>query len=156
MPVWLVTLIVGIVAGGVASVVMNLYQGVAAPLFGQAPGSGDPATVKAADTASKAATGEPVTQRRRAAAGSAAHYATGVALGIIYAYAVLAWPPAAIGVGAGFGVVTMLLLDDLLVPAMGWGPWPTSLASHAYSLSSHLVFGVVLEGARRIGGALLG
>ena len=41
----------------------------------------------------------------------------------------------------------MLVLDDLLVPAMGWGPWPgLEPGVHLYSLTSHLVFGVAQAG----------
>ena len=57
--------------------------------------------------------------------------------------------------GVPTGLATMLLLDDLLVPAAGWGPWPKAeVPGNAYGLASHLVFGITLEGARRAGEAL--
>ena len=70
----------------------------------------------------------------------------------VRALLVLRWPAAAIGFGMAFGLGVALVLDDLLVPAFGWGPWPwrTPLATHAYGLSSHLVFGLVLESVRRL------
>lgn len=157
MPPLVVAPIAGLAAGLVASFAMALYQGATASLFGQDKGNDDSATVKAADSAKAAVGARPVTQKRRAEAGGLVHYATGTALGIAYALLVSAWPPAAAGFGIAFGIVVALLLDDLVVPALGWGPapWATAPATHAYSLSSHIVFGLVLEGIRRGAVALL-
>lgn len=151
----LTAIIIGLVAGAAASFVMSLYQNATKSLFGQ-EGDGTPATEKAADTASAATAGHYLPGPKRPAAGSAMHYALGVALGLAYALAALSWPPVTLAFGAAFGVATMLLIDDLIVPLAGWGAWPTSLAVHLYSLTSHLVFGVVLEGVRRLGWALAG
>lgn len=150
--------IAGVVAGVVASAAMEAYQTGAAPLFGQGGSNDDPSTVKAADSASRLATGTPVTQRRRQRAGRDVHYATGTALGLLYAVVALFWPPVTIAFGAAFGIVVAILLDDFAVPAFGWGPppWRTPPATHLYSLSAHLVFGVALEGVRRLVVALLG
>lgn len=154
---WLLAAGVGLVAGVVASGVMNAYQSATASAFGQDEGNDDPATVKAADDASRAATGRPVTQRRRQAAGGLVHYATGAALGVGYGLLATAWPPATAAFGVAFGLATAIVLDDLVVPAFGWGPWPqaTPLNTHLYSLTAHAVFGVTLEGVRRGGYALL-
>ena len=65
-------------------------------------------------------------------------------------------PAVTIGFGSAFGIATMLVLDDLATPAFGWGPWPgLEPGVHLYSLTSHLVFGLALEGVRRGGTALL-
>lgn len=153
----LTTALIGVGAGLAASFVMNRFQDVAAPAFGMDGGNDDPSTVKAADTISEAVEGRPVTQKHRAAAGSALHYALGAAIGSGYALVVRRWPRTAEGLGAPVGLATMLLLDDLLVPAAGWGPWPKAeAAGNLYGLSSHLVFGMSLEGARRAGEALPG
>lgn len=151
MPDVVIAGIAGLIAGLVASGAMSLYQSVAATLFGQDKKKGDPAPVKAADSVSRAVEGRPVAGGRQGA-GSVVHYATGAALGLLYAILVSAWPDAAIGFGIVFGIVVALVLDDLLVPAFGWGPWPwrTGLATHLYSLTAHAVFGAVLEGARRL------
>lgn len=148
---------VGLIAGLIASGVMSAYQAAAASLFGQDQGAGEPATVKAADDASTAATGAPVTQRRRERAGSLVHYATGAALGLLYAMLVFYWPPAAALFGIVFGLAVALVLDDVLVPTFGWGPppWKTPLNTHLYGLTAHIVFGAALEGARRVSLAVL-
>ncbi|MES2754087.1 MAG: DUF1440 domain-containing protein [Pseudomonadota bacterium] len=150
-------ILAGLVAGLVASAVMSGYQAATAGLFGQDQSNDDPANVKAADDASKATTGKPVTQKRRQQAGSAVHYATGAALGIFYAVLVLYWPLAACLFGVAFGVAVAVVLDDLVVPAFGWGPWPwaTPLNTHLYGLTAHAVFGAALEGVRRLGLSLL-
>lgn len=155
MPIWLTAIIIGIVAGGVAAFVMALYQNATKSLFGQ-NGGGTPATEKAADTASAATTGHYVPGPKRPAAGNAMHYALGVALGVFYVVVALGWTPITFGYGAAFGVATMLVIDDLVVPLAGWGKWPTTLAVNLYSLTSHLVFGVVLEGLRRVAWSLVG
>ena len=154
----IVSIVAGLGAGLVASLAMNLYQGATASLFGQDKGNDDPSTVKAADSATETVAGQPVTQKRRQEAGGLVHYATGAAIGVAYGLLVMAWPPAAIGFGAAFGIVVAVVLDDALVPAFGWGPppWAVGSATHAYSLTSHIVFGLVLEGIRRLGVSLLG
>jgi len=152
------TLAIGVAAGVAASLAMNLFQGAAAPLFGQDQGDDDPATVKAADTATRATAGEPVPQRYRERAGGAVHYATGAALGAGYALLARRWPAARAGYGTAFGAATAVVLDYVVVPAFGWGPpaWKTPAATHAYGLASHLVFGAALEGGRRAGGLAAG
>ncbi len=151
------TALIGVGAGLAASFVMDRFQDLAAPAFGMDGGNDDPSTVKAADTLSKAVEGRPVTQKHREAAGAAMHYALGAAIGGGYALAVRQWPDLAKGWGVPTGLITMLLLDDVLVPAAGWGPWPEAeVPGNAYGLASHLVFGVALEGVRRAAGALPG
>lgn len=51
------------------------------------------------------------------------------------------------GFGTAFGVGVATLLDDVAVPAFGWGPSATETppAIHAYGLASHVVFGAALE-----------
>lgn len=150
------TVAIGVGAGVVASFVMDRFQAVAAPALGQSGGNDDPATVKAADSASRLVGGRAVTQKHRAGAGTAVHYGVGAALGVGYVAAAERWPETATGFGLPFGAMTMLLLDDLLVPAAGWGPWPEAEAdSNLYTLASHLVFAATVEGVRRGADALL-
>lgn len=148
---WWKVLAAGVVAGVAATAATSLFQALAAPALGQDGGDKDPANVQAADSASELATGAPVDRPYRAAAGSLVHYATGIALGVGYAAAAARAPLVTRGFGVPFGLGVALVLDDLLVPAFGWGEWPqdTPAATHAYGLSTHAVFGAALEGGRR-------
>lgn len=153
MPDFLAALLIGLAAGIVASGAMEGYQALAAPLFGQDQSGDDSATAKAADEASKATRGVPLPRHRRKPAGRLVHYATGIALGGLYGVLVWCWPPAAIGFGIAFGIAVELVLDEVLVPALGLAPppWKTPLTTHAYGFTAHIVFAVALEGARRVG-----
>ncbi len=141
----------GIAAGLVASAAMAAFQSQAAKLL---PDEGDegPATVKAADAASKAVIGDPVPEPYREPAGQAVHYIVGAVLGGIYGVVAEYRPEARSGFGSAYGIATSALLDEGAVPAAGLGsaPQDTSLSVHAYGAASHLVYGWVLEGVRRL------
>lgn len=143
---------IGMVAGLVASGVMEGYQALAAKPFGQDKSSEDPATVKAADTAAEATTGRPVPKPQRETVGRGVHYATGAVLGLLYGVLAVQWPPVTIGFGLAFGFAVWLWLDLVVVPGAGWGKpvWKSTAAALAYGLSAHLVFGAALEGSRRL------
>ena len=148
----------GVVAGIAATAATSLYQAAAAGAFGQDDGDRDPANVQAAQDANLALTGDPLPPARKAPAGSAVHYATGTVLGLGYAAAAALAPRVTAGFGVPFGLAVAVVLDDLLVPAFGWGDWPTQTpaATHAYGLTTHAVFGAVLEGGRQLTLAALG
>lgn len=152
MPDLPVLILLGAVAGLVASAVMNGFQAVAAGPFGQTSGD-EPATVKFADLLSKAVAGGPITQKRRALAGQVVHYATGLMLGVIYVVVAAEWPTITLWFGVAYGLATAVALDYIAVPALGIGApaWKTPPATHAYGLISHVVFGVALQAVREIG-----
>ncbi len=151
-------LFAGIAAGLVAAAAMAAFQSAAAKPFGQDGGDDDPATVKAADRLARATTGGRVADEYRASAGRTVHYLTGAALGGVYGVLTEYEPRAAAGFGGAYGLATSALLDEAAVPAFGLGsaPWETSAATHAYGAAAHLVFGVTLEGARRLLGGRRG
>ena len=140
----------GLAAGLVASLAMNQAQKLFAAIGPDEPSSGDPATVKAANMLSRAATKRSIATKDKPAAGAAVHYATGAALGIAYGLAAEFRPEVTTGYGAAFGATVSLLLDEALVPAIGLAesPLEASPASHAFGMASHLVFGVAAEGTR--------
>lgn len=143
-------LLAGVAAGLVASAAMAAFQSQASKLLPEEGGEGDPATVKAADKASQAVIDAPVPEPWRADAGQAVHYITGAVLGGIYGVITEYKPEASAGFGGAYGIATSALLDEGAVPAMGLAPGPDDvpLATHAYGVASHLVYGVVLEGVR--------
>ena len=95
----------GLAAGLVASFVMSQAQKAFAA-FGAKSGSGDPATVKAANKAGRATTGRSIEPEQKDGAGEAVHCATGAALGLAYGLAAVAGAAREPGIRAGvaFGV----------------------------------------------------
>jgi hypothetical protein len=149
------TALVGIAAGLVASLAMELAQQGFAKLFESDDSSesddSEPATAKAARMA-VGATGRDLTDDQAQSGGRLGHYATGTALGLFYALAAEREPRIASAAGLPLALGTMVLLDEVAVPAAGLGAPPTEApaSSHLLSLGSHLVFGVVAEGVRRL------
>lgn len=154
----LLALPIGLAGGLAASALMEAYQSRTARLFGQDASPDDSATVQLAERQVAAFRRRPIPHYRRSLAGRVEHYLTGLVLGVGYVLAALHWAPIIWGFGVAFGIATMILLDELAVPALRLGPWPwaTPLRTHLYSLTSHIVFGAVLEGVRRLSVSLLG
>jgi putative membrane protein len=148
----LIGLAAGVVAGLVASAAMAAFQSRAQALLPEGEQEGEPATVKAADKASEAVIGDPVPEPYREQAGQAVHYITGAVLGGIYGVLTEYRPEASSGFGGAYGVATSALIDNAAVPAAGLGSSPadTPAATQVYGVASHLVYGVVLEGIRRL------
>ncbi len=141
--------VVGVLAGLAAGAAMNAAQAASS----QGGASDDePATTKAADRLWRVATGVPLPDAWRDAADPVVHYATSAILGLGYAVAAETWAPITRGGGSVFGFATAVLLDEGAVSALGLGPSPldTPLATHAYAIASHLVFGFTLEAGRRL------
>ena len=74
----------------------------------------------------------------------------GAGSGFIYGVAVEVEPLVRTGVGMPFGAAVWLVADDVVVPALGFSKPITAypLSTHAYALSSHLVFGLTTEAVR--------
>lgn len=66
-------------------------------------------------------------------------------------------PGATAGFRTAYGTAAALVADKAMVPTMGRSPPPQGIpaSSHAYGIISHLVFGIALEGRRRIIEALV-
>jgi hypothetical protein len=93
---------------------------------------------------------------QRSHAGTAIHWATGIAAGALYAVLRKRWPASAIAKGLPFGAGFFLLVDELLNPVLGLTPGPQAFPwqTHARGLGGHLAFGatteLVLEGLDRV------
>ncbi len=152
---------VGIAAGLFASFAMNTFQAICAAFDRTESRGGDrpePATIKVAAAAFRMVSGKAIPQAMRPLAGNAVHYSLGAALGVIYACIAAYVPLITIGAGSIYAVAIWLVLDEGALPALGFGDKWTSVpvGTHCYGLVSHLVFGVSLEGARRLFIAALG
>ena len=92
-----------------------------------------------------------LTKSEKEKAGAVAHYAMGVASGAIYGGVAEVMPVATVAEGIPFGAAVWVLADEAIVPAMGLSRNPTDypVSIHAYSLASHLVYGLTTELVRR-------
>ena len=112
----------------------------------------DDATERLANAISVNVTGRGLTEREKDAAGTAFHYAMGLTAGALYGALAEFAPAAKSGAGLPFGVAVWLVADEGLVPAAGLSKsaeeYPLSI--HAYSIASHLVFGLATETVRRV------
>lgn len=151
--------VAGLAAGLVASYAMNRFQARLSRLGGQRPRRrAEPSNQRAADRASEICTGEPVPEADKKAAGQSVHYLVGAALGVGYGIAAELRPGVTRAFGSAFGSSISAVLDEGLVPALGFGapPAKASLGSHLYGLTSHLAFGAAAEGTRRAVRRVLG
>jgi len=151
------TALIGMAAGLVASAAMELAQQGLAKLTesdeqeGEDSQDSEPATAKVARAAA-GAVGQELGDDQAQSGGRIVHYVTGTALGLFYALAAEREPRIASAAGLPLALSTMLLLDELAVPAAGLGDSPTKAppSSHLFSLASHMVFGLAAEGVRRV------
>jgi putative membrane protein len=172
-------MIAGAAGGLVASWVMNQFQallsrmthGVERPHGAQSlqPGSprhgvarelqergldreADTAAVRTAVVVSDRLFGLELAEgEKREIAGAVIHYAFGVATGGLYGAIAELKPATTTGAGLPFGAAVWLIADEIIVPALGLSKPPTKypLSTHAYSIASHLVYGVTTEIVRR-------
>jgi hypothetical protein len=112
----------------------------------------DNAAVRTAVVVSERLFGLELAEREeKEIAGAVVHYAFGVATGGLYGAMADLKPATTAGAGLPFGVAVWLIADEIIVPALGLSEPPTkiSLSTHAYSIASHLVYGLTTEVVRR-------
>ena len=140
--------LMGALAGLAASYAMEKFQQALSSLGDQPGGGDDPSTVKVAEMV----VGHPIPKDDKPSAGATVHYVFGTLLGALYGAAVPLAPAVASCFGMVYGAAVALVFDEGVLPLIGISepPWETTPALHAYSLSSHLVYGAALEAIRRI------
>jgi uncharacterized membrane protein YagU involved in acid resistance len=111
----------------------------------------DDATVKAATAISKGIFNHELKESEKETAGAAVHYAFGTATGGLYGAIAELAPEVTAGAGLPFGAAFWLVADETAVPLLGLskGPSEYPISTHAYALSSHLVYGLTAELVRR-------
>ena len=112
----------------------------------------DTAAVRTAVVVSERLFGlELIEREKRERAGAVVHYAFGVATGGLYGAIAELKPAATVGAGLPFGVAVWLVADEIVAPALGLSKPPTEIppSTHAYSIASHLVYGLTTEIVRR-------
>ena len=148
----------GLAGGLAASWVMNGYQSLWSKIAGQDDGSAkpeDPAespTVKTAVAVSKKILGRDLGKHEKKAAGPVVHYIFGTAIGGAYGLAAELAPKASAAAGLPFGAAVWLGADEIALPLLGLTPPAKEfpISTQAYALTSHLVYGAVTDGVRRL------
>ena len=165
-------LLAGAVAGAVGALAMNQFQRIAAlagggreapdatlgiPRTGRGPqpaqalgNASEDSTAKIANVVATAV-GKPLTDpRSKQLAGEFVHVAFGALNGALYGAAVEMNPRWRAAAGVPFGLAVWAFADAGLVPALGLkrSPLDTSAWLHAYSMSSHAVYGSATEFVR--------
>ncbi len=145
----------GLVGGLVASFVMSEFQSLLSKLTEEEKNSkkkkDEPATTKAAEAISENVFDHKLKKSEKEPAGEAMHYAMGATSGLIYGIVSEIAPMTTVGLGLPFGAAVWLAADDVIVPALGLAKPATEypLSTHAYALSSHLVYGLTTDLVRR-------
>lgn len=111
----------------------------------------DDATVKVAQAISENVFDHALQESEKKPAGAVVHYAFGIASGGLYGALAEVVPQVTTTAGVPFGAAFWLLADEVSVPLLGLSKGPTEypLSTHAYSLASHIVYGVSAELSRR-------
>ena len=111
----------------------------------------DDATVETAKVISEKVFGHELQRSEKEPAGTAVHYAFGTLSGGLYGALAEVTPQVTAAAGLPFGAGFWLLADEISVPLLGLAKGPTEypVSTHAYSLASHLVYGVTAELGRR-------
>ena len=111
----------------------------------------DDATVETAKVISKNVFGHELQESEKEPAGAAVHYAFGTATGGLYGALAEVSPQVTMAAGLPFGAAFWLIADEVAVPLLGLSKGPTEypVSTHAYALTSHLVYGLTAELTRR-------
>ena len=115
-------------------------------------GQGEDATVKTAQRISSAVACHELSAEEKKVAGPLVHYAYGTGIGALYGGLAQKFENATSGFGAAYGAAAWALGDEIAVPALGLGKKPTETpaSQHLQLLAAHLVYGITLEGIRRL------
>jgi uncharacterized membrane protein YagU involved in acid resistance len=148
--------IAGAVGGLVASWTMTRFQVLLSNALTGQPDphkeQGEDSTVKTAKKISTGLFGHELSPEEKKAAGPIVHYAYGTGIGALYGGLAQRHEPITSGFGSAYGAAAWALGDEIAVPALGLGrkPAETPLSEHFQTLAAHLVYGITLEGIRRV------
>ena len=163
-------MVAGLIGGLVASWTMNQFQSTwtklaegfegshgaqsMQPADGSSPQEEpdqEDATVKVAEVVAENVFDHQLLESEKKPAGAVVHYAFGTASGALYGALAEVAPQVTTGAGLPFGAAFWLLADEVTMPFLGLSKGPTAypVSTHAYSLASHLVYGLTAEVSRR-------
>ena len=112
----------------------------------------EPGSMQAAQAIAQPVIGRALTEREKQIGGSALHYLFGAAVGAIYGASAEVKPDTAKGAGIPFGTTVWLVPDEMGMPLAGFATNPAHYPAsrHAAAFGSHVVFGLTVEGVRRL------
>ncbi|SRR5579883_2909063 len=147
--------IAGAIGGLAASWVMPQFQKAVARALGRSgphEGEDEDATVKMARKVSCAVADHELSDEEKKVAGPLVHYAYGTGIGALYGGLAERYRGATWGFGSAYGAAAWVLGDEVAIPALrlGKGPKEAPGSRQAQMLAAHLVYGVTLEGVRRL------
>jgi len=149
----------GAIAGFIGAYAMERFQAMwseterrARPKQTAGAAKDEPSTVKAAERLTETVFHSELPEEIKPVAGEAVHYGMGMLSGAIYGAVAEVLPFVRAGNGLIFGALLWWVADNTAVPAVGLSKRPSAYppSTHAYALSSHLVYGFVTETVRRI------
>ncbi|MGE5647483.1 MAG: DUF1440 domain-containing protein [Acidobacteriota bacterium] len=148
-------LIAGAIGGLAASWIMPRFELLLShALDHSAPHEGqeEDATVKIAQRISSALLGHELSAEEKRTAGPMVHYAYGTGIGALYGCLAQKHRTTTSGFGSAYGAAVWALGEEIAVPALGLGKKPaeTPVSQHFQLLAAHLVYGITLEGVRRL------
>ena len=148
-------MIAGAIGGLAASWIMTRFQLLIARALGQSEpheGQGEDATVKTAEKISSDLLGHELSPEEKESAGPLVHYAYGTGIGALYGGLAQRSEITKAGFGSSYGAAAWAFGDEIAVPGLGLGKKPAEipLSQHFQTLAAHLVYGVTLEGVRRL------
>jgi putative membrane protein len=112
----------------------------------------EPGSVQAAEAIAEPVIGRPLTEREKEIGGPILHYLFGAAMGALYGASAEVKPETTAGAGIPFGTAVWLAADEIGMPLAGFATNPVHYPAsrHAAALGSHVVFGLTVEGVRRL------
>jgi len=104
-----------------------------------------------ADRLTRRVTGHGLSRRQRVSVLNPVHYSFGAALGVAYVWAARRWPTVTrdLGVPAGLTIYGSTHATAFPILRIQEPPWKLPMSAVLWEGTSHLVFGLALEGFRR-------
>ena len=145
-------LLAGAVGGLIACFAMSQFHYAFQKLESSDPDKQEDSTVKTASAVSQRIFHHELTPHQKKVAGPAVHYGFGTSVSAFYGAAVDFLPVLRTGWGIPFGVAVWLGAHVITVPALGLSE-PVARSTpqrEAVEFGTHLVYGAVVEGIRRL------
>lgn len=141
----------GAAGGLVGAALMGPLHMMATKVMRQSS-QGEDATEKVANAIARKAAGRKLKKPQKKKGGQIVHFAFGAGMGALYGVLESIFPAVTIGSGAAFGAAVYVGAHALTVPMLGLAPSPikNGPAQESVELASHLVYGLVTDGVRRV------